>query len=269
MSAAASTAMALKQPLRRQLRRPLLGSLAILAVSLVAWNCAGAFVGQTGARTDLSEGRRGGLSQSPNLRSTHGTFVARRAAEEQKSQEEMSDMELLFDRFNNRGGAILAIIGLTVIGVGLERFLEVVGVESMTAGIYVSAIYFVLMLAWVSTYVFRVFTKGTTYAEQLQRYEQAVMVKRLQELDEDEIEALCEEVGISRDDIDSALGGVAEGASQKEAVIELFKSTQVGNKKEQKDPRDFFGGFGSNSRGGGGAAAAPEAEKSSEPAKTA
>lgn len=49
-------------------------------------------------------------------------------------------------------------------------------------------------LGWVSTYLFRVATKDMTYAKQLKDYENAVIAKRLEELDEDEIQALQEEV---------------------------------------------------------------------------
>lgn len=243
MNSSVIAAAKLQQPLRRQLRRPLLGSLALLAVSLVAWSHAGSFVGISGARTGLPANRHAAAGGQPQLTSS----LTAMHAEPEKSREEMSDMELLFDKFNNRGGAILAIILLTVIGVVMEKGLEAVGIESVVAGIYVSGIYFVLMLGWTSTYLVRVFTKGTTYAEQLNRYEQAVMVKRLQELDEDEIEALCEDVGISREDINQAMGANAkEGMTQKDAVIELFKSTQVN--KNKQDPRDFFGGFNSSGK---------------------
>ena len=51
---------------------------------------------------------------------------------------------------------------------------------------------------WVSTYIFRVATKDMTYAKQLKDYENAVIAKRLEELDEDEIQALVED--IERDD---------------------------------------------------------------------
>lgn len=51
---------------------------------------------------------------------------------------------------------------------------------------------------WVATYILRVATKDMTYAKQLKDYENAVIAKRLEELDEDEIQALVED--IERDD---------------------------------------------------------------------
>ena len=51
---------------------------------------------------------------------------------------------------------------------------------------------------WVGSYILRVATKDMTYAKQLKDYENAVIAKRLEELDEDEIQALVED--IERDD---------------------------------------------------------------------
>merc|ERR1719310_315838 len=64
-------------------------------------------------RTGMQEARRNGATSKPNLK---GSLVAMQAAPAQTEEKEMSDLELLFDRFNNRGGAILAIILLTVLG---------------------------------------------------------------------------------------------------------------------------------------------------------
>lgn len=49
-------------------------------------------------------------------------------------------------------------------------------------------------VAWASTYVFRVASKDMTYAKQLRDYENAVLQKRLEELNDDEIDALMAEV---------------------------------------------------------------------------
>jgi hypothetical protein len=46
----------------------------------------------------------------------------------------------------------------------------------------------------ISTYIFRVATKDMTYAKQLRDYENAVLQKRLEELADDEIEALMQEI---------------------------------------------------------------------------
>jgi hypothetical protein len=62
-------------------------------------------------------------------------------------------------------------------------------------GAYVGAIFVLVSnLLWASTYLFRVATKDMTYANQLRDYEDAVLQKRLEELADDEINALMEEI---------------------------------------------------------------------------
>ena len=62
-------------------------------------------------------------------------------------------------------------------------------------GAYVGAIFVLLTnLLWASTYIFRVANKDMTYAKQLKDYENAVLQKRLEELADDEINALMEEI---------------------------------------------------------------------------
>lgn len=50
------------------------------------------------------------------------------------------------------------------------------------------------IILWTLSYVFRVFTKNMTYGEQLRRYEDAVIQKRFEELQEDEVAALMSEI---------------------------------------------------------------------------
>jgi Protein of unknown function (DUF3007) len=58
----------------------------------------------------------------------------------------------------------------------------------MCAGNYVTVSYIALgMVGWASTYFFRVATKSMTYAQQLRDYEQAVIQKRFEELQDDEV----------------------------------------------------------------------------------
>ncbi|GMI46692.1 hypothetical protein TrCOL_g1640 [Triparma columacea] len=49
-------------------------------------------------------------------------------------------------------------------------------------------------LLWTSTYLFRVANKGMTYAKQLKDYEDGVIQRRLEELDDEEREGLLEEI---------------------------------------------------------------------------
>lgn len=76
-----------------------------------------------------------------------------------------------------------------------KTLLQVLGMPDLLAGQVTTGFISVLSLvAWVSTYVFRVGTKGMTYAQQLRDYEDAVIQKRYEELSEEELKALGEEM---------------------------------------------------------------------------
>lgn len=69
------------------------------------------------------------------------------------------------------------------------------GLDEVTVGRNIGVGFSVVtMLLWGSTYIFRVATKDMTYAKQLKDYEDAVIAKRLEELDEDEVMALVEDI---------------------------------------------------------------------------
>lgn len=53
----------------------------------------------------------------------------------------------------------------------------------------------VVLLGYTSTYLFRVGRKEMTYITQLKEYEEAVMLKRLEEMPSAEVEKLMEEIG--------------------------------------------------------------------------
>lgn len=96
---------------------------------------------------------------------------------------------------NTRGGVIVWSFLLTLIPIGFYNFFVAQGMEDTTVGAYVGAIFVLLSnLLWASTYIFRVANKDMTYAKQLRDYENAVLQKRLDELADDEINALMEEI---------------------------------------------------------------------------
>jgi hypothetical protein len=100
-----------------------------------------------------------------------------------------------FLRPDTNGGAI----GLTVLGIvvpaALYNALVASGMDSIRVGqIFIVGYVGIGTIAWTLSYVLRVATKDTTYAQQLKDYETAVLQKRLEELDESEIEALMAEV---------------------------------------------------------------------------
>ena len=96
---------------------------------------------------------------------------------------------------NTRGGVIVWSIILVTIPVFVYYYFVGQGMEPTKVGSYVGALFVLLSnVLWASTYVFRVANKDMTYAKQLRDYENAVLEKRLEELDDDEIDALLEEI---------------------------------------------------------------------------
>lgn len=92
---------------------------------------------------------------------------------------------------------------IDVIGIGIGVFagggvlywlLMTFGVDSIDAGIWTQAVLVMGLLIWLATYLSRVLTKTMTYDRQLQRYEDAVLQKRLDELSPDELAALQAEI---------------------------------------------------------------------------
>lgn len=82
-----------------------------------------------------------------------------------------------------------------VLGYGLKSGIQLLGVADIQAGQLTTGILSIgSLLAWISTYVFRVGTKSMTYAQQLRDYENAVIEKRYEELTDEELRALRDEV---------------------------------------------------------------------------
>lgn len=110
-----------------------------------------------------------------------------------------NNLPMLLD-VGTKGGAlflslllfILPLIGYNIATAGF-------GIDEAEAGRWIGVVFTVVTtVAWFATYIFRVATKDMTYAKQLKDYENAVIAKRLEELDEDEVQALVED--IERDD---------------------------------------------------------------------
>lgn len=72
--------------------------------------------------------------------------------------------------------------------------LQVVGFDGIDAGIWTQVILVVGLLAWASTYLFRVLGKNMTYNQQMKDYEDAVMQKRLEEMSPEELAKLQAEI---------------------------------------------------------------------------
>lgn len=98
-------------------------------------------------------------------------------------------------RARTNGDVIKFGIAAIVFVYAFKTGLQLLGTPDLLAGQLTTGFVSVLsLLIWVSTYVFRVGTKGMTYAQQLRDYEDAVIKKRYEELTEEELVALKEEL---------------------------------------------------------------------------
>jgi len=97
---------------------------------------------------------------------------------------------------NTRGGVITWSVLLILIPIAVNNFVVSTGnYDPNQVGAYVGVSFVLLSnLLWASTYIFRVAKKDMTYAKQLRDYENAVLQKRLEELADDEINALMDEI---------------------------------------------------------------------------
>lgn len=229
MVASAAAAAPMVRPARR--RRTLAGVLLVTAAALLVL-CAPAFAVAPATRAPAMRGSGAKAAQPPRTL----LQAAVQEADVPVKGEEMNDFEKFIDRWNTKGGLTIATFLAIFVGWAFEKALELGGVESLQAGIWTSAILFVVLLWWTSTYLFRVATKSTTYAQQLELYEREVMVKRLSELDDEEIAALCEEVGVTPAEIQASMGDKVKSLSQKDAVLQLFKNTKM----PSADPRSVL-----------------------------
>jgi hypothetical protein len=90
-----------------------------------------------------------------------------------------------------RGQVIVGTLVGCVFPFVLFRALErLPGQDAVSAGRWTVAGITVLTVGWVATYLTRVGTKRTTYAQQLRAYEDAVLRRRLAELSDEELQVL-------------------------------------------------------------------------------
>lgn len=90
--------------------------------------------------------------------------------------------------------AIALALGVFIAGGVAYLLLRGVGLSSQNAGIWSQVLLIAGLMGWVSTYLFRVFTKNMTYHQQRQDYEEAVLQKRLEEMTPEQLAELQKEV---------------------------------------------------------------------------
>lgn len=106
-----------------------------------------------------------------------------------------SNLPFWLDPGTKGGAVVLSLILFIVPIIGYNIIINVSGLDPSDVGIWIGVGFTVLSLfVWVGSYIFRVATKDMTYAKQLKDYEDAVIAKRFEELDEDEIQALVEDI---------------------------------------------------------------------------
>lgn len=143
-----------------------------------------------------SSSARQSLSPFTNRRpssSSSSSSSALNMSEQNETQK--SNLPVFLDPGTKGGAVVLSLILFVIPIVIYQVATGVFGVDEIEAGRDIGVGFSVVtMLLWGSTYIFRVATKDMTYAKQLKDYEDAVIAKRLEELDEDEVQALVEDI---------------------------------------------------------------------------
>ena len=68
------------------------------------------------------------------------------------------------------------------------------GLDGLSAGIWSQVVFVFGLLGWTASYLFRVATKKMTYYQQIEDYEDAVLQKRLDEMNPEELARLQAEI---------------------------------------------------------------------------
>uniref|UniRef100_A0A6U4N6D0 Uncharacterized protein n=1 Tax=Hemiselmis andersenii TaxID=464988 RepID=A0A6U4N6D0_HEMAN len=161
--------------------------LSHLLVACALLGTASAFVqapAGTALRPTLPAVSRGhGLSRSP--------MGLRMAEEVEEKKNELNPWLSL----NTRGGAMLWTTVLLFLPIPVYGPLSAAMGDELAAGRALGAFYCLGgIIAWTGSYVFRVGTKDMTYTKQLKQYEDAVIAKRFEELQADEVDALLNDM---------------------------------------------------------------------------
>lgn len=85
-------------------------------------------------------------------------------------------------------------LGVFLAGGLIYAGLNVVGVESLDAGIWSQVILVAVVIVWVSTYLVRVGSKNMTFHQQRRDYEEAFLQKRLEAMTPEELAKLQAEL---------------------------------------------------------------------------
>ncbi len=84
--------------------------------------------------------------------------------------------------------------GIFVAGGLFYGLFKVAGLDGLDAGIWSQAALVLVVVAWVSTYLFRVGTRTMTFHKQREEYEEAALQRRLDDMSPEELEKLTTEL---------------------------------------------------------------------------
>ena len=85
-------------------------------------------------------------------------------------------------------------LGLFLAGGLAYGLLQVLGFDSLTAGVWSQAIFVTGLIGWLLTYLLRALTQTMTYNQQVKDYQEAVLQKRFEELTPEELAQLQAEI---------------------------------------------------------------------------
>ena len=85
-------------------------------------------------------------------------------------------------------------LGVSVVAGLIYLAFQILGLDGIDAGIWTQALLVVGLVGWSLTYLVRVGSKKMTYNQQIKDYEEAVMLKRLEEMPPEELAQLQQEV---------------------------------------------------------------------------
>ncbi len=94
--------------------------------------------------------------------------------------------------------AIAIMVAFFVFG-GVAFFaFRAYGFDVTNAGVWSQVVLVGVLLAWISTYVFRAVTQTMTYNQQLDDYKKAVLTKQLEEMSPEDRETLLAQVEMEK-----------------------------------------------------------------------
>ncbi|KAJ1456249.1 hypothetical protein M885DRAFT_518060 [Pelagophyceae sp. CCMP2097] len=138
--------------------------------------------------------RQRGVAQRGPAVATFARSASTSLSAAKEASEEEQRLPWFVDPGTYGGVVVLTSAGL-IVPFGTYAALIASGMDEAQTGVAMSGILVVTsILLWTGTYIFRVFTKKMTYTTQLQAYEDAVIQKRFEELNEDEVAALMDEI---------------------------------------------------------------------------